>query len=269
MAKRIIARKEVRDIKLPTKPRAAQVGLSNYKWMFHGFPKTGKTTTASFFPNPIFILTEAGTTGINAHTIPEKGAIGNWQEFVAAAKLLQEEDHNFDTVVIDTIDWLYEMLLERIAEQNGVDHVGELGWGAGWQEANKRLWRVLEDIFSGMGLVLISHSKYKDVALGRRQITKVIPDLSDSPRKLLCGWVDISIYFTVEEKEVEPETEEDSNQVVRQHVAYAQPTPYIEAGGRLQYMPERIELGSNPQEGFESLKAAFDAAAKAFVESVK
>ncbi len=260
MPKRTAAKAEVRDLSLPTEKTEPKVGLSDFRWMFHGHPKTGKTSTCAQFPNSIFLACEEGLNALEYYG----ESINNWQEFGQMVGLLVEEDHEFDTVIIDTMDLLYEYLKDRVAEENGVGHINELGFGAGYDEANRRLHKALEDLYhAGLGVVTICHSRYEELSHGRRKVTKAVPDLSNSPRQVLTGWVDIIIYMNVEEEE------DDDGFLKSQFVAQCQPTPYVEAGGRLSnWMPNKIQLGGSPTEGFNSIREAFEDASDKFLESL-
>jgi hypothetical protein len=258
------------DIALPKEPTDPEVSMESFRWLIHAMPKVGKSTLASCFPSPVFLPTEAGLSGMKVHKIPEdRKKLSNWREFSKAITLLREEDHSFKTVVIDTIDNLYQMLTDQVAKENGVDHISEMGYGAGWEETNKRLWRALSDLYEAMGVVLISHSRFEEVRHGAKVVTKILPDLSKSPRRLVTGWVDIIVYLGINEKEKEDTDETlEGNALLQQRVAICQPTPYVEAGGRLSGLPDQISLGSSPSEGFDNLKGAFDKAASDFLESL-
>lgn len=259
------------EIAIPTEKSEPQVAMSDFRWLFHSFPKVGKTTLASNFPNAIFLPTEAGLKGLSVHKIPQDAdRLKNWTEVGKAVKLLITEDHPFETVIIDTIDNLYQLLITQVARENSVDHISEMGYGAGWDEANKRLYSVLSDLYSEMGVVLLSHSRFEEVRLGARTITKTVPDLSTSPRRLVTGWVDIIVYLGIDEAESEEEHEEtiEGRALKQRRVAICQPTPYVEAGGRLEKLPSQVSLGNSPSEGFDNLKEEFDEAAEAFLQSL-
>lgn len=261
MPKRTAAKAEVRELTLPDEPTEPKVGLSDFRWLIHGPPKSGKTTTASKFPNSIFLATEEGLNAVECY----KRSINNWQEFGQMVGMLVEEDHDFETVIIDTVDLLYEYLKDRVAEENAVSHINEMGYGRGYDEANRRLHKALEDLYHhGMAVVMVCHSKVEELSHGARTVSKSVPDISNSPRQMITGWSDIILYFGIEEEENE------DGFLDAQFVAQCQPTPYVEAGGRLSsWMPPKIDRGDNPEEGFQNIRDAFEDAAESYLESLQ
>lgn len=243
-------------VKLPTKPSVPQLSLRDWRWHVHGFPKVGKTTFTSFFPHPLFVQSEKGTRSMKIYGVD----IESWDDVRSLAEQLHSQKNEFETIIFDTIDRVYDLCLDCVAEENGVAHVSQMKWGAGWTEAARRFYNLLEDLFQSWGVVLISHSRYVEVSQGVVQATKTVPDLSASPREIISGWVDGILYLQIEE--VQREKGKDVVEVVRQRSLVCQPTPYIEAGGRgpFRFMPQTVALGNSPKEGFAEFRKAYDVA---------
>ncbi len=249
------------SIVLPTKRSSSIITMRDVRWHLHGFPKVGKTTLASLFGEVLFIQTEVGTKGMSIYGAP----VECWADIVDVLDLLEEDPKNFETVCIDTIERAHLFACESVAEDNGVSDLSEIAYGGGWREANRRIYKMLEDLYRQFGVVLISHTRVVEYVYGVKKVNKMVPDLSDSPRAVVTGWVDGILYLEVYEGDVDDD-DDDVGETRRRVVC--QPSPYIEAGGRapFQYMPEEIDLGTTPAEGFDNLSAAFDDAAK---ETVK
>src|SRR4029077_464873 len=79
----------------------------------------GKSTFASEADNPIFIPTERGLDQITTAKFPTPKTL---EEFGAYLKAIDEESHEYKTVVIDTIDALELLIFDAvIAEAQKLD----------------------------------------------------------------------------------------------------------------------------------------------------
>lgn len=235
--------------------------MSEFRWLLHGWPKVGKTTLASLFEKPIFCRTEQGTKALSVYAMD----IGSWEDMAEAAVLLVKEKHDFQTVVIDVFERLFSFLYDRICRENEVDRIGDIGWAAGYDDANKRMWRLLDDLSKRVGVVLICHSRLIDHSVGGVAIKRTVPNLSDSPRNAMVGWPDVVLYVGSVISPVADKPKEGLDKTLEKmdvvpRVAYCQPYPDIEAGGRIRYLPGRIQLGTNPVEGYKVLEAEFNRA---------
>ena len=61
----------------------------------------GKSTLAAQFPKPIFISTEDGIAQLDVTSFPKAGHVN---DVVGAIKTLIKEEHDFKTVVVDSVD---------------------------------------------------------------------------------------------------------------------------------------------------------------------
>ena len=126
--------------------------------MVYGPHGLGKTTFGASAPNPIFILTEDGLGRLEADHFPLATKFSDVQE---SLKALQGE-HDFQTVVIDSLDWLDNLIWEQI---NGQYEAKDLAYGKGAVIAAD-LWRkVLDDLTAlrskGMASILLAHCEIK------------------------------------------------------------------------------------------------------------
>jgi hypothetical protein len=126
--------------------------------MVYGPHGLGKTTFGASAPNPIFILTEDGLGKIEADHFPLATKFSDVQE---ALKALRGE-HEYHSVVIDSLDWLDNLIWEQI---NGQYDAKDLAYGKGAVIAAD-LWRkVLDDLTAlrdrGMASILLAHCEIK------------------------------------------------------------------------------------------------------------
>ena len=135
------------------------------KVVIAGPGKIGKTTFASHAPNAIGILTEDGADNVDAQAFPLAQTLSDVYEAITT---LISTEHEFQTVFVDSLDWLEPMVQAHVCQANGWKHIEQPGFGKGYIAAAEE-WRNflngLEALRSqrGMGVVLIAHDKIKRV----------------------------------------------------------------------------------------------------------
>ena len=133
------------------------------KCLFYGKPGFGKSTIASKFPNPVFLDIEGGLKFIKAKRSPRIESFGQMFKIV---KELYEKEHDFKSLVIDSIDWAQNLIFEKVATDNNKDSVADIGWQKGFDESIEvmlKLLKILEALSfkKGMHIILTGHSKIK------------------------------------------------------------------------------------------------------------
>ncbi|MEX0641137.1 MAG: AAA family ATPase, partial [Pirellulales bacterium] len=88
--------------------------------LIYGTEGIGKSTTAAGAPNPIFIPTEDGLDQIDCASFPLAQKLADVD---AALQSLVREEHDFQTVVIDSADWLERLVWDQLCEQYGVSSI--------------------------------------------------------------------------------------------------------------------------------------------------
>ena len=155
----------------------------------------GKSTIASQFPRPIFISTEEGIDQLDVTSFPKAQAIG---DVVASIKTLLKEDHEFKTVVVDSVDWLVEPLI--VDSVNSQYDEKAQAYGKGSMYIAEEFREILQGLDAlrlkkGMNVVLIAHAavvKYLDPRTD--EYDKFQPKLPKACNALLQEWVDIMAF---------------------------------------------------------------------------
>lgn len=139
------------------------------KIMLIGQEGVGKSTAGAQMPNPVFICGESGLVG------PQFKDVANftpssWSEVLQFVDELASNRGNFETLVIDTLDWLEPMLYQHVvtaAKKNDIKHIEDFGYGKGYviaqNEARQLLARLDKANAAGMNILLLSHSQLKTV----------------------------------------------------------------------------------------------------------
>ena len=192
-------------MKLPSAPKPRETDLSKYKFLIYGDPGSGKSTLASKFPKAIFVPTEPGLNFLEVHQITDDEGkpkiVRNWTEFCQAIRLLVESEHDFKTVVIDTIDNALEFCALHTLKQRELEHESDEGFGKGWNIITREFTKVVNYLAnSGFGIVFISHEKTaeRETKGIKRQYTDC--SLSTQGRKYICGLVDF-IFYTYQDND--------------------------------------------------------------------
>ncbi len=78
----------------------------------------GKTTLAASFPNPVIVPIEDGLQALEGRDIPAFPLINSTNELMDALNALATEEHNFKTVVFDSVTRLNEIFESEIIESD-------------------------------------------------------------------------------------------------------------------------------------------------------
>jgi len=129
--------------------------------LVYGTAGIGKTTLGISAPNPVFIQTEDSEVGC-----PTFGLLRAYAEVMDAMAALVAENHDFKTVVLDSLDWLEPLIWQETCRVNNWADIEKPGFGKGYVAALDT-WRVLLDGFNalrderGMTVVLLAHCEIK------------------------------------------------------------------------------------------------------------
>jgi len=128
--------------------------------MVYGVEGIGKSTFGAGAPNPIYILTEDGLGSLNVNHFP---LATSFQDVIDAIATLYKENHAFETVVIDSLDWL-EAIIQREIEAKY--DAKDLAYGKGSLIAAERWREILDGLNAlrndkGMAVILIAHTTIK------------------------------------------------------------------------------------------------------------
>jgi hypothetical protein len=169
--------------------------------LLYGCEGTGKSTFASQSLRPIFIQTEDGLGMIDCEKFPLARSFNDVEQ---ALQTLQFEDHPYQTVAVDSLDWLEQLIWEDLCQKHNVTSIEKVGggYGKGYTEALIH-WRRILDMLQflrderGMCIILVAHSKVEPFCDPlSATYDRYSPRLHKHASALVTEWVDCVLFTT-------------------------------------------------------------------------
>ncbi len=231
-------------MKLPKKKTKPLTDPMAYSTLLYGCTKVGKTTFASGAPNALFLATEPGTNALETFDVQ----INNWADLLTACAEIKKGDHDFKTIVIDTIDNAYEFCMAHVCAEYDMIHPRDEGYGKGWALVNGEFKRVIRALAAlPYGLLMISHSTDRTIETRTGEYTKTTPTLSGGASRIVLGLCDFVLFADIVTKGGEKDATE--HRIIRTKSA-----KHYDAGDRTGKLPPVLDLSYNAFTG--AFKAA-------------
>jgi len=114
--------------------------------LVYGTPGIGKSTIGASAPKPIFVPTEDGLDEIDCAKFPLAATL---DEVLAALAELRTQPHDFETVVLDSLDWLERLIWDRVCAEFSVKNIEKAdgGYARGYTHAVTH-WREVVDLYN-------------------------------------------------------------------------------------------------------------------------
>ena len=178
------------------------------KGILYGVEGIGKTTFAARWPEPLFIDVENGSWQLDVSRVVP----GSYAEFKNIIQQIAGDFHGFQTLVIDSADWLETMMIKHICMEAGINSIEkyEKGYGKGWNKLAEDWAQLLDQLDrirlkKQMNILFVAHSRIKryepadDSGHDRYTLT-----MAEKSADVLKKWSDLTLFvkydtFTVEE----------------------------------------------------------------------
>ncbi len=218
---------------LPIKSTPPKISVDSVSMLIYGRSKIGKSTWCSHAPSALFLATEPGLNSLNVFQVE----IRSWRDLQLACQELQTGEHEFKTIVIDTIDNAYALCSQHICAKHKVKHESDLAYGKGFHLVNAEFLRLLTKLaFLPYGLYLVSHAQEREIDTRTGKRTRMMPSLPGKAAQIVTGLVDIILFC-----DTHAEKNGDGKSVERR-VMYTKPTEFYDAGDRTGRLPDTIPL---------------------------
>lgn len=169
--------------------------------MVYGTEGIGKSTLAANAPKPVFVQTEDGLNEIACEKFP---LATNVDDVLAALAELNAEQHDYQTVVIDSLDWLERLIWDAVCREFRVSSIEKAdgGYQHGYIHALTHWRKVLDALGAlragkGMAVILIAHSKVEKFEDPEATTyDRYSPRLHKHACALLTEWSDAVLFAT-------------------------------------------------------------------------
>lgn len=166
--------------------------------VIYGAEKIGKSTFCSEAPSPIALDVEGGFEYIE---IPRYKP-NDLQEVFDFVEELSETDHGYETLVIDSADWLERLIQNTVAAEDNKKNVADVPYGAGYKRASGIFGQLLASLDSlrekkAMAIIFTAHEQVKrfddpvNESYDRHQLK-----LHEQVMSLIQEWSDCILFAT-------------------------------------------------------------------------
>lgn len=133
------------------------------KIVLYGVEGIGKSTFGASSPNPVFLGAEDGTAHLDVARFPKPESLADVYD---AIRELTVHEHDFKTLVVDTLDWLEPIIWAHLCQRDQKKDIEEYGFGKGYTAAIDEWRKVLAALerlrfAKKMHVILLAHSWVK------------------------------------------------------------------------------------------------------------
>jgi AAA domain len=169
--------------------------------LLYGTEGIGKSTFAAGAPKPIFVQTEDGLDEIACDRFP---LATSFDDVTGALAELAGQPHDYESVVVDSVDWLERLVWDKVCRDAGVSSIEKVdgGFSKGYVAALTP-WRDIVAALNflrnqrGMAVLLIAHAKVEKFEDPESSpYDRYTPRLHKHAAALLTEWADAVLFAT-------------------------------------------------------------------------
>lgn len=188
---------------LPSKEKRNVEADQFKKIWFYGLPFSGKTFLANKFPTPLMLNTDGNYKQVDAPVIriidevTTEGRITKrkyaWEIFKEIIDELEKKDNEFETIIVDLLEDVYDACRVKVCVDNGWDHESDDSFKA-YDMVRSEFLRTLKRLLNlDYNVVLISHEDTsKDITKKTGdKVTAIKPNLQEKVALKVAGMVDL------------------------------------------------------------------------------
>jgi len=156
----------------------------------------GKSTFAASAPKPIVIQTEDGLGNLNVDCFPLSSS---FDDALSCVDALINESHEYQTVVVDSLDWLERLIHRAVADGERKSSIEKVPYGKGYVFAADAMYvflRKLDELRDqGMVVIATAHervARYDDPRTDAYDRAGLALDKRAAP--MVVEWCDVLAY---------------------------------------------------------------------------
>ena len=170
------------------------------KGIVYGPPGVGKTTFGASTSKPVIIDVENGAAHVACDRTPY---LSNWSAIQQWLNALADGGHDYETVVIDSVDWLLRRAEEFVSGVDGTAagmnqtlNRSHGGYGNGKQVLKNQVYQYLlptldRIVNSGIAVVLLAHATRRELTtIDGLTIEKSAPEIHADLANTMIEWSD-------------------------------------------------------------------------------
>jgi len=173
-----------------------------FRLLIHGTEGIGKSTFAAQAPDPVFIQTEDGLAQID---VPKFPLAESFDAVTGYLNSLLNEQHDYQTVGIDSVDWLEKLAVHKVLEKHkDKTTLAEFDYGKGYAMLVPLFEQIIDLLnrlrrLRKMNVVLIAHTKMEKVEdPSGTSYDQYAPRLDKRINGLIREWSDIIAFASIE-----------------------------------------------------------------------
>ena len=130
--------------------------------LLYGPEGIGKSSFAAGAPSPLFIDAEGGTTHLDVARVHPR----SWADIRTFITSLGQDTQGFKTLVIDTLDWVEQLIWQHVCARDKKQDIEAYGYGKGYVTAMQEWRGLVADLermqaATKMNVILLAHSHIK------------------------------------------------------------------------------------------------------------
>lgn len=180
------------------------------KVMIYGVSGCGKSTLASKLRRPLFMDFEGGLNYVGVDRTPLITQLDDFYAYLKELILLPADKREYDTIVIDSADWLVRKVTEKAAGIT-VSKLEETlnrsngGYGNGKQVLENHIRTYLLPVLMklnsmGYGICLVAHADRKHVMTSEGyDVEQITPKIDSNTMNVFVEWCDNVFYLKKDE----------------------------------------------------------------------
>src|SRR3990167_10577299 len=187
-------------ITLPTEPSKINKNWSDQKIGMIGQPGIGKSVFWSHGGKTLYIQTEAGLNHISVMKLPCRNFDDLKEILTALIQAQKSSKFPYDTIVVDTIDELIDILAEEVIRRgrekfkkiaDDINSIGDIPNGAGWQWSTEMIKLTLDKLEKLPACIAyIGHHDMKEIKTSTEKYHKSTISIGGKTGQALLSWAD-------------------------------------------------------------------------------